>query len=61
MRSSLRMVAASAILLSCERLRLYELRHDPALQFRERDRVEVLLLSADGMRCPQLAAHFDCC
>ncbi len=37
------------------------LRHDPTLKPRERDRVEALLLSADGMRVPRLAVHFDCC
>ena len=37
------------------------MRHDPDLKPRERDRVEALLLSADRMRVPQLARHFDCC
>ena len=53
--------ALHATLSSPQRRRLYELRHDPALKPRERDRVEALLLSADGLRVPRLAAHFDCC
>ena len=44
-----------------QRQRLRELRHDPTLKTRERDRVEMYLLSADGMTVPQLARHFDCC
>ena len=50
-----------ATLSSHQRNRLYQLRRDPTLQSRERDRVEALLLSADGMRVPQLARHFGCC
>ncbi len=53
--------ALHAALSSHQRHRLQELRHDPALKPRERDRVEALLLSAAGMRVPQLAAHFGCC
>ena len=44
-----------------QRRRLMELRRDPALAPRERDRVEMYLLSADGMTVPQLARHFDRC
>ncbi len=50
-----------ASLSSHQRRRLYKLRRDPTLNSRERDRVEALLLSADGMRVPQLAHHFGCC
>lgn len=50
-----------ATLSSHQRRRLYELRREPTLNSRERDRVEALLLSADGMRVPQLARHFGCC
>lgn len=39
------------------RWRLMELRHDPALIPRERDRVEALLLSVDGMQVPRQARH----
>ena len=53
--------ALHATLSSYQRRRLLELRHDPTLKPRERDRVEALLLSADGMRVPRLARHFDCC
>ncbi len=49
-----------ATLSSRQRRRLRELRHDPALKPRERDRVEALLFSADGLRVPRLARHFDC-
>ena len=38
-----------------------ELRRDPDLASRERDRVEMYLLSADGMTVPALARHFDRC
>jgi transposase len=37
------------------------LRYDPALRPTERDRVEMILLSASGWTTPQLAAHFHCC
>ena len=40
---------------------LRELCRDPALKSRERDRVEMYLLSADGLTVPQLARHFNCC
>ena len=50
-----------ATLSSCQRRRLYELRRDPALKSRERDRVEALLLSADGLTVARLARHFGCC
>jgi transposase len=53
--------ALHATLSSRQRRRLRELRYDPTLKPRERDRVEALLLSADGMRVPCLARHFDCC
>ena len=53
--------ALHATLSSYQRRRLYKLRRDPTLQSRERDRVEALLLSAEGMRVPQLARHFGCC
>ena len=44
-----------------QRRRLMELRRDPDLASRERDRVEMYLLSADGMTVPALARHFDRC
>ena len=50
-----------ATLSSSQHRRLYALRHDPARKPRQRDRVEVLLLSADGMRVSRLARHFGCC
>ena len=48
-------------LSSYQRGRLHELRRDPTLKSRERDRAEALLLSADGMRVSRLARHFGCC
>lgn len=48
-------------LSSHQRRRLRELRRDPTLKPRERDRVEMYLLLADGMTVPRLARHFDCC
>lgn len=48
-------------LASRQRRRLMELRRDPDLTSRERDRVEMYLLSADGLRVPQLARHFGRC
>ena len=48
-------------LSSHQHRRLRELRRDPALRPRERDRVEMYLLSADGMTVPRLARHFGCC
>ena len=49
--------ALHATLSSRQRRRLRELRHDPALKPRERDRVEALLLSADGMRNVPIAVQ----
>ena len=37
------------------------LRRDPSLSPADRDRVEMVLLSATGWSVPQLAAHFHCC
>ena len=37
------------------------LRRDPSLSPAERDRVEMVLLSAAGWSVPQIAAHFHCC
>ena len=50
-----------AALTPDQRQALRDLRHDPALRPRVRLRVEVLLLSAGGLKVPQLAAHLDCC
>ncbi len=58
---SIRANALPATLSSRQRRRRLELRHDPTLKPRERDRVEALLLSVDGMRVPRLARHFACC
>ena len=44
-----------------QRQALLDLRHDPDLRPRVRLRVEALLLSAGGLKVPQLAAHLDCC
>ena len=44
-----------------QRRRLHELRRDPDLASRERDRVEMYLLSADGLTVPRLAVHFGRC
>ena len=44
-----------------QRQALRNLRHNPELRPRVRLRVEALLLSAGGMKVPQLAAHLDCC
>ncbi len=44
-----------------QRQRLRELRRAPDLASRERDRVEMYLLSTDGMTVPALARHFGCC
>ena len=44
-----------------QRRRLQELRRDPDLKPGERDRVEMYLLSDDGLTVPRLARHFDCC
>ena len=40
-----------------QRQALLDLRHDPELQPRVRLRVEALLLSAGGLKVPQLAVH----
>ena len=50
-----------AALTPDQRQALRDLRHDPALRPRVRLRVEALLLSAGGLKVPQLAAHLDCC
>ena len=44
-----------------QRRRLRPLRHDPRLRPRERDRVEMCLLSAQGWTAPRLAVHLDVC
>ncbi len=44
-----------------QRTALYQLRRDPRLQPRERDRVEMCLLSAAGWTVPRLAVHLDVC
>src|SRR5438874_1421681 len=36
-------------------------RRDSSLHSAERDRVEMILLSASGWTVPQLASHFHCC
>ena len=41
-----------------QRRRLCELRHDPTLKPRERNRVEMYLLSDQGLTVPRLAPHF---
>ncbi len=46
-------------LSSHQHRRLRELRRDPALRPRERDRVEMYLLSADGMTVPRLALEAE--
>ncbi len=43
------------------RHRLRQLRPDPRLRPRERDRVEMCLLSAQGWTVPRLAVHLDVC
>ncbi len=48
-------------LTSRPRRRLHELRRDPALTPRERDRVAMYLLSADGMTVPARARHWGGC
>ena len=50
-----------AALTPDQRQALLDLRHDPDLRPRVRLRVEALLLSAGGLKVPQLAAHLDCC
>ena len=44
-----------------ERAAVETLRRDPTLSPAERDRVEMLLLSAAGWTVAQIAAHFGCC
>ena len=44
-----------------QRQELLALRRAPELRPRVRLRVECLLLSAGGLKVPQLAAHLDCC
>ena len=46
---------------SRQRRTLRQLRHDPRLRPRERDRVEMCLLSAQGWTAPRLAVHLDVC
>jgi len=43
-----------------QRAELQQARHDATLRPRERDRVEMLLLSAAGWSPPRSAAHFGC-
>ncbi len=43
-----------------QRAALEQARHDPTLTPRERDRVEMLLLSAAGWSPPRIARHFAC-
>jgi transposase len=43
-----------------QRAELQAARHDPTLTPRERDRVEMLLLSAVGWSPPRIAGHFGC-
>jgi transposase len=43
-----------------QRVDLQQARHDPTLTPRERDHVEMLLLSAAGWSPPRIAAHFGC-
>ena len=49
-----------AALTPDQRQALLDLRYDPDLRPRVRLRVEALLLSAGGLKVPQLAAHLDC-
>jgi transposase len=44
-----------------ERQALEGLRHDASLSGAERDRVEMLLLSASGWTVPEIASHFHSC
>jgi putative transposase len=44
-----------------ERAAVEALRRDPTLRPADRDRVEMVLLSAAGWTVPQLASHFHCC
>jgi transposase len=44
-----------------ERAALMARRHDPRLQPKDRDRVEMLLLSNSGWDVPRIAIHLGCC
>jgi transposase len=44
-----------------DRAAVEALRRDPMLRPADRDRVEMVLLSAAGWTVPQLASHFHCC
>jgi transposase len=48
-------------LTSDQRAALEAQRRDSSLTPAERDRVEMLLLSASGWSVPKIAAHFHCC
>jgi transposase len=48
-------------LTSQERAAVEALRRDPSLRPTDRDRVEMILLSAAGWTVPQLASHFHRC
>jgi len=48
-------------LTSAQRDAVEALRRDPSLRPAERDRVEMVLLSASGCSVPCIAAHFACC
>lgn len=43
-----------------QRAALQAVRHDPTWRARERDRVEMVLLSAAGWSPPRIAVHFGC-
>jgi transposase len=49
------------ILTSAQRDAVKALRRDSSLRPAERDRVEMVLLSASGWSVPRIAAHFSCC
>jgi len=48
------------ILTDEQRVALQATRHDPGWRPRERDRVEMVLLSAAGWSPPRIAVHFGC-
>src|SRR4051812_44887478 len=48
-------------LTSDDRAAVEALRRDSSLRPAERDRVEMILLSASDWTVPQLASHFHCC
>jgi hypothetical protein len=48
------------ILTDDQRAELQQARHDPTLSPRDRDRVEMVFLSAAGWSPPRIAAHFGC-